>query len=196
MTTKVSPPAINPSLPATGLLDGPPRGTARRQAQRSACRWRRRAAHRLLVGGPPVSAEGAADNQRAGAEQPENESLAHRRGSPGGLVVFDGDYYLLAYLPKHDASDRCPVRTSENYVGAKVGERLFCVVGCMRWIRNRSSSGTRRSHERRGAADRGHSGPSPPQRPSGHVGDGSSLLAQGAPQAARRGRRQGGSRRD
>jgi hypothetical protein len=30
-----------------------------------------------------------------------------------GLVVFEGDYsYLLAHLPKHDASDRCPVRTS------------------------------------------------------------------------------------
>jgi hypothetical protein len=37
-----------------------------------------------------------------------------------GLVVFEGDYYyLLAHLPKHDASDRCPVRTSENAVEAK-----------------------------------------------------------------------------
>jgi hypothetical protein len=31
----------------------------------------------------------------------------------GGLVVFESDYYyLLTHLPKHDASDRCPVRTS------------------------------------------------------------------------------------
>jgi hypothetical protein len=30
----------------------------------------------------------------------------------GGLVVFEGDYYLLTHLPKHDASDRYPVRTS------------------------------------------------------------------------------------
>jgi hypothetical protein len=37
----------------------------------------------------------------------------------GGLVVFEGDYYPLAHLPKHDASDRCPVRTSENAVKAK-----------------------------------------------------------------------------
>jgi hypothetical protein len=40
----------------------------------------------------------------------------------GGLVVFEGDYYLLAHLPKHDASDRCPVRTSENSVNAKFAE--------------------------------------------------------------------------
>jgi hypothetical protein len=41
----------------------------------------------------------------------------------GGLVVFEGDYYyLLAHLPKHDASDRCPMRTSENYVNAKFAE--------------------------------------------------------------------------
>jgi hypothetical protein len=32
----------------------------------------------------------------------------------GGLVVFEGDYYLLAHLPKHDASDRCPGRTTTS----------------------------------------------------------------------------------
>jgi hypothetical protein len=38
----------------------------------------------------------------------------------GGPVVFEGDYYYpLAHLPKHDASDRCPVLTSWNPVMAK-----------------------------------------------------------------------------
>jgi hypothetical protein len=38
----------------------------------------------------------------------------------GGPVVFEGDfYYPLAHLPKHDASDRCPVLTSWNPVMAK-----------------------------------------------------------------------------
>jgi hypothetical protein len=46
----------------------------------------------------------------------------------GGLVVFEGDYYLLAHLPKHDASDRCPVRISENYVNAKFAE--FPIRNC------------------------------------------------------------------
>jgi len=44
----------------------------------------------------------------------------------GGLVVFEGDYYyLLTHLPKHDANDRCPVRTSENAVMAKFVKFLF-----------------------------------------------------------------------
>ena len=31
----------------------------------------------------------------------------------GGLVVFESDYYyLITHLPKHDASDRYPGRTS------------------------------------------------------------------------------------
>jgi hypothetical protein len=42
----------------------------------------------------------------------------------GGLVVFDGEYYyMLALLTEHDASDRCPVRISENSGNAKFAER-------------------------------------------------------------------------
>jgi hypothetical protein len=44
----------------------------------------------------------------------------------GGLVEFEGEYYyLLAHLPKHDASDRCPVRTSENSAKRKFNFREF-----------------------------------------------------------------------
>jgi hypothetical protein len=48
----------------------------------------------------------------------------------GVLVVFESDYYyLLTHLPKHDASDRCPVRTSENSVMEKFAELYFYALG-------------------------------------------------------------------
>src|SRR5919107_1618353 len=55
--------------------------------------------------------------------------------------------------------------------------------------------GTRDSYAGRGVADRGHSGPDHPQRPLRYVRDGACLLAQGASQGARTGRRQRRPRR-
>src|SRR4028118_1313379 len=61
---------------------------------------------------PPVGADGAADDQRAGPDKPEHQCLPHRRGPPSGWsATFDGIHHLLALLHAHDASAASPVRT-------------------------------------------------------------------------------------